>query len=302
MSSSVISSEKSTTGRAMSSEPLRRALFGAFPRSSERLLARRFLTPWRRAAPLDGRDARFSRTVSIGGAEIRVHVWGQGPLLILCHGWAGGAVQLSALRSSLLDAGFSVAAFDAPGHGAQRQQTSNAGLFTRAIEAVARELSPVHGIVGHSLGGMAAALASARSVGAQALVLLAPMPSFDFALDQFQAAVGFPDALRERIALRVEGTARVLRRDARLDRLLQDATPTLLVHDASDSRIPVHTSRELARAFAHVEYLETTGLGHRRLLDEPSVSARVVAFLTAHPPAGILPLERALSSLPEFRF
>lgn len=300
MPQTAISLEKSTTGRAWATTaPLRRALFAALPRISSTLLTRRFLTPWERAAPVDASDARSSLTLSIGDAQVAAHVWGKGPMVILCHGWAGGASQFTAIRQALLAAGFGVAAFDAPAHGGNRRPTSNAGMFTRSIEAVARELGSIHAIVGHSLGGMAAALAHARGVDVQTLVLLAPMPSFDFALDQFQAAVGFDDGVRERVAVRVESLAGVRRDEARLNDLLSDGTPTLMLHDAADGRVPVASSRELARSFNHVELVETSGLGHRRLLHDPDVVARVVQFIAGRPPLASA-FDRALCPLPLF--
>src|SRR3954471_12912224 len=43
--------------------------------------------------------------------------WGQGPTVLLVHGWEGRGSQLGSFVEPLVAAGLSVVAFDAPGHG-----------------------------------------------------------------------------------------------------------------------------------------------------------------------------------------
>ncbi len=300
MSTTTISIEKSTNGR-LSSGGWQQFLYRTFPRASAALLARSFLTPWRRLPRLSGGGARTLSLV-VDDTTVTAFVSGTGPLVILCHGWSGSGVQFGRLQQRLLSSGFSVAVFDAPGHGASSGRVANVGQFTRCIEQLARRLGSVHAIVGHSLGGMAAALADTRSVHPQGIVLLAPMPSFDFALDQFQEVAKFDDALRERIAQKVEQVAGIARSEASLDCLLSRAAPSLLVHDARDRRIPVTHSRVLAARFDQLEYVETDGLGHKRLLDDDLVIERVTRFISQLPPCAVSPLDRALAGLERIEF
>jgi alpha-beta hydrolase superfamily lysophospholipase len=62
------------------------------------------------------REAHHFR-VSWEGVSIACWRWGQGPAVHLIHGWGGNAGDLSRLVSPLVERGFSVVAFDAPGHG-----------------------------------------------------------------------------------------------------------------------------------------------------------------------------------------
>jgi len=250
-------------------------VYRAFPGMSSRILSDRFLLPWKRLPSLDGGE----RTpVEVDGQTASYEVTGQGPLVILAHGWSGASGQFAELRGRLLESGLRVATFDAPAHGSSPGRTTSAAQFMRVIERIARTHGPTLAIVGHSLGGLAAAM-SMTSVRPRGLALLAPMPSFDFALDQFQLALRFDDRLRHEVAARVMRYARFEREQAHVERGLEHEIPTLLVHDTDDRRIPVELSRTLAQKYSVLEYVETVGLGHSRLLSDAAVLGRVTDFV-----------------------
>lgn len=255
---------------------LRSLLFRSLPSLSAAFLADRFLVPWGRTPGLDPADGLLE-PVSYRGGHGLLRVQGKGPLIVLSHGWAGSGRQFAPLADSLVNVGFRVATFDAKAHGSAPGRTTNAGEFARLIVAVAERHGPVAGIVGHSLGGLASAMAS-ETLRPQALALLAPMPSFEFALEGYQDALGFDDHLKERIARLVERRAETTRTQGRVERGLT-GRDVLIVHDREDRRIPVQASRDLVALHQEVDYLETIGLGHSRLLKDDAVLDRITRFL-----------------------
>ncbi len=216
-------------------------------------------------------------TLRVDGQKASFEISGRGPLVILAHGWSGASGQFASLRERLLAAGLRVATFDAPAHGSSPGRTTSAAQFMRVIEHIGHVHGPTFGVVGHSLGALAAAM-SVERVKPIALVLLSPMPSFDFALDQFQTALGFDAQLREKIATRVLAKAKMTRERGQVATGLVDGVHTLLIHDTEDRRIPVEVSRELAARHPQLEYVETTGLGHSRGLIDDGVLDRVTRF------------------------
>ena len=88
--------------------------------------------------------------------SIAVYRWGEGPTVIVVHGWGGSAGQMTAFVEPLRDAGFSVVAFNAPGHGASTGNWLAIPRFAAALAAVERAHGPLHAIIAHSLGGPAA--------------------------------------------------------------------------------------------------------------------------------------------------
>jgi len=97
--------------------------------------------------------------VNLEGRPLAAWRWGNGPATLLVHGWGGQAAQLSSFVAPLLARGFSVVAFDGPGHGRSGRVKSSLPQLAWAIRAVSDSVGGVTGIVAHSLGAAAAVLA-----------------------------------------------------------------------------------------------------------------------------------------------
>ena len=134
-------------------------------------------------------------------------------------------------------------------------------------------------------------MASARwprpGFAAEKLVLVAPNGSFVDLVARFAAALG----LRE-------GTADVLRgalEDATGHRLADfDIAPlgvdgampdTLVVHDRRDRQVAHAEGEAIATAWPNARLVSTDGLGHERILADPTVVAAAVAHVTGSPAA-----------------
>src|SRR5690606_9574208 len=90
------------------------------------------------------------------GGEVVVESWGEGPAVVLVHGWGGWRGQLGAFVAPLVERGRRVVAFDAPGHGEAAPGVFGPGKGTfpemvEALAAVAEHVGPAEGVVGHSL-------------------------------------------------------------------------------------------------------------------------------------------------------
>jgi pimeloyl-ACP methyl ester carboxylesterase len=97
--------------------------------------------------------------------ELPCYSWGNGPTVLLCHGWGSRAGHLALLARALAQAGLRAVVFDAPAHHSLPEENEKEGSsmfeFGRAIALVARRLGELHGLFGHSLGAMAAIFAMA---------------------------------------------------------------------------------------------------------------------------------------------
>ena len=210
--------------------------------------------------------------------EIAMWHWGDGPRVLLAHGWGSHAGRLTPFVPRLVASGFAVTAFDAPGHGESRGRFCSLPDFVDALTRVADAVRPA-AVVGHSMGAAAGALAIHAGVSARAAVLLAPPADPGAYTLRFARWLGLTEAAAEVMRRRLER-----RYAAALEayRLLEHppGVPTLILHDRGDTRVPIADGRALAAAWSDVRFVETRGLGHHRILRHPATLRRAAQFLT----------------------
>jgi pimeloyl-ACP methyl ester carboxylesterase len=265
---------------------------------------RRFSTPPRQRpggwAPELLAAARV-RTMDAGAHGVRVWIWGEGPTVLLVHGWGGRGAQLAAFVPPLVAAGHTVVAFDGPAHGDSPGRRATLLDFRDAVHAVAAAAGPVSGLVAHSLGATAAAVALHEGLPVGRAAFLAPPADPAPFFRRFLEALGVPLALGPDIAAAFERGTGFLWRDLVVPAFAPAlAVPLLVVHDRGDREVPWHDGAAIAAAWPGATLVTTEGIGHRKLLRAPAVVARVVGFLTGGRPAPASrfaptdPLEREL--------
>jgi len=216
------------------------------------------------------------------------------PLVVLVHGWESRAGRLTQWVDPLLDAGFQVAAFDAPAHGASEGKGSNPMKFAQALIALAQQVGPVTGLVGHSVGGLSCLLAlgggafldgskgQTSPLKAQRLVVVAGAESGVDGTAIFCRTLGLNAAFHERMLDAMEEAIGFPMRAFDGHRLFPNQPlPTLWLHDPKDGEVPIDGARKMAAISDRITLEETPGLGHHRIARDPEIIRRGIAFLTA---------------------
>lgn len=275
---------KSTNVRFNAARLLLSSLSHLSPAAASHVAERLFFTPPRprrsrgeewlaRATPL---------RLDVGGRAIQAWRWGARgrPAVLLVHGWGGRAAQLTAFVPELLARGLAVVALDAPGHGRSGRGRSSAPEFARALTDVARAVGGVHGVIAHSLGGAAVALALRDGLDVRRVVLVAPAAVPPEWVDRFASRLGLTSdvvAGMRRLSERRIGLAWSELDVPALARRQRAAL--LVVHDREDAEVPVEDGARIARAWPGARLEVTQGLGHSRILRDPGVVARAADHL-----------------------
>ena len=248
-----------------------------------------FLRPQRALRNLKREDAileqaEVSRILIAPGTEnseeeIAVYRWGNGERrVLLAHGWAGKAAQFFSWIGVLREQGFSVVAFDAPAHGNSSGIFSSGPAFARAARMVAEQHGPFYGVIAHSLGAIATAIALAQGLKVQRVVFLAPVAFVEPLLEIFIKLRELPDplaaGLRERFAARYSGGIISVPLLAKAFQI-----PVLIFHDPDDGELPFSNSESIAQAWAGATLVPASGAGHWRILRDQTVIEGAVAFL-----------------------
>lgn len=206
---------------------------------------------------------------------------GQGPRVLLVHGWNSRGAHLLGFARPLLEAGFSVTLFDLPAHGDSGGHASSVVHAGRALHALATDIGEVHAVIGHSMGSAAALLAFAKGLRVQRSVHLAGPSSLTPMVKGLAAAHGLGPADAAAFAGWVEGFIGTRMACVDLERLRPSLRhPALIVHDPEDRTVPMAASTALHAAWPSSQLVPAAGLGHRRLLADADVIASSVAFVT----------------------
>jgi pimeloyl-ACP methyl ester carboxylesterase len=249
---------------------------------------RMFLTPARRRieagdAPVVARANK--RRLRAGRYHFTAWQWGDAaPWVVLLHGWGSHAARFGDFIGPLRGAGFSVIGIDAPAHGDSPGRLSDLHRFRDCLAEVLRTHSPVHAVVGHSLGGAAilTVLAETAEHHPRRICLFGVPSDMDYILESFAMMLGLEAPAKANLRQRFE---RRFGRSAKSVSVAAAAPsvriPLLVVHDDDDNVAPIAQGLALVEAIPGATLWRTRGLGHSGGLRDPATIARVVEFLRA---------------------
>ena len=234
---------------------------------------------------------RKSRSLLPPGAEaltlqsrfgrVAVWSWGSGPAVYLVHGWGGRAEQLGAFVAPLVSRGFRAIAIDGPGHGASAGRRSSGVEIGRALADVAAQLGSPRGVIAHSLGAAAVTFAVREGLRVERLVFIgAPADPLTW-VERFGRRLGLSRAVMAEMRRQSEKRVQARWEDLPLVPLrgLSEPPPLLVVHDRDDREVPCADGAAIAAGWPGARFLETGGLGHRRVLRDAAVVASVAGFV-----------------------
>ena len=211
-------------------------------------------------------------TLRFGLSALR---WGSGPTVLLMHGWEGRPTQFASLIDALVQAGYGVIALDAPAHGRSPGREANIVLFARALLEAAEDLPPLHGVIGHSMGGASAMLAIQLGLRPRALVTVAAPSRILGMLRGFARFIGLPPRAGEQFIKRVEDHAGIPAADLDVQHYRLDM-PGLVAHAEDDPLVPAAEAGRIHEAWFDSQLLRLEGGGHQRVLADPRLVKAVL--------------------------
>lgn len=259
------------------------------PRLAAEHAFRLFCTPYTRkrklvAPPIFEKAEKLSLTVNnqqITGFSWKAYPPANGKSILLCHGFDSFSYRFDHYIVPLLREGFNVFAFDAPGHGLSGGSTITVPEYCEMLYAANKQFGPFDGIMAHSFGGLAVAIAieALAEHPAKRLVLVAPATETATAISSFFKYIPVNNRVRAEFEQLIEekgGKPISWYSVARVMKII--STPTLWIHDKHDPVTPYSDIRSLVdQKLPHIEFELTEGLGHS-LYRHSQVRKRVIEF------------------------
>lgn len=213
--------------------------------------------------------------------EIKTWSWGDGPLVLLIHGWNGRGMQMAGFVDPLLKSGYRVMCFDAPGHGLSQGNHSSIIDIRDVIMHIGEHEGPVHAAIAHSFGVACLSASIVDGFTCSAVIALSSPGGYQSLLDGYSEYLRIPDAIKERLKA-------ILVKRIGME-FWEDFSPSvasgqlpkhcLVVHDADDKTVDWQVGESLAKCWPNADFFLTEGLGHRRLLLSGKLARHLIHYL-----------------------
>jgi len=241
------------------------------------------------------REARFRARaeecpLKVNNKEIAAWRWGQGPVVLLIHGWNGRGGQLGSYIDPLLKQGYQVITFDAPAHGLSPGKRTDIMEIRDVILAICQREGEIHAAIAHSFGGACLAAAISQGLHLSSAVCISVPGGFDSLMKSFTAALHIPDKVAARLKAKLidylgeefwnEFSSGYQNKDKQ--------QRSLIIHDRDDDLVDWREAEQLANIWPNSELILTDGLGHRRILRSPKLCRQIIDFIVETPIADSL--------------
>ena len=234
------------------------------PETALNLAQKVVLTPVKRASYWPNNVLTKNHKTSFG--NVKVHQIGEGPIILMVHGWSGCGFQFWPLMQKFCKRGFTCITFDFPAHGMSKGKDSSLPKMVRAFDEIVAQLPQPGLVITHSMGASAMANSEWFKTYDEELMLIAPVLETFKLLQYFVEKVGFDQKLFESMIADSFYSEQMRVPDLDVIHPLINFPGNLkIVHDEDDEFAPINASRRLAE-LSGAELHVTKDLGHGRIL------------------------------------
>ena len=229
------------------------------------------------------------RKINVEGATFYTYTYGNGPLILMLHGWCGNAARWRVYVNELVSSGYKVMVVDAPGHGTAPGRFLSIFLYAKGIKAILTSEKKWYGVITHSIAGLTAITAignSEKKYHPSKFIMMNTFANATTVLERFSGCLGIPEKV-------IIGTKELL--SNYLDFPLKEYcicrqynninTKGLLIYDTNDRIVPQREAEYIIDTIKQLQTLKTEGLGHT--LRSNDVVKAVIGFMKNEPLATV---------------
>ncbi|SEW35533.1 alpha/beta hydrolase [Chitinophaga arvensicola] len=217
--------------------------------------------------------------------KVTTYRWGTtGPKILLLHGWGGSPLHFKQLIASLVAQGYQVISYDAPAHGLSGGKRTNLVQWIHVLEQVIQREGELHAIVGHSFGGLSAALTLARrNVRVPRLLMLGTALSAPVFFDETLRLFRIHPVVMPELMLLIRQRLREDLAEMDMHRYIDHikADKIWMAYDTTDTLAKATEIDDYLQSYPAIQSLRITGDGHFRIMRHEAVLEGILEVLAA---------------------
>lgn len=225
------------------------------------------------ALPID----HYVRTVQ-GIFAVRFCGNPNGRRVLLLHGWGTDGTMVWPLARLLADAGFRVVVPDLPGDGASQSAPLSFHEKGRLIAVHCRALGPFDCVIGHSAGGLIAAIALEAGLDADKLITVSAPQSLGSLLHAYLVQTAAPRRLVDAILSVYRLVYREEPRHVGPRTFARMGSRLLIVHAAADWQVLAKEAHAIFSIAPDAGLLFLNDCNHRTVLSHPALTMAIADF------------------------
>ena len=222
----------------------------------------------------------LSETIQHNKDSIQTYIWkGNETIILLIHGWESNSSRWKKMLPVLKKSGSTVIAIDGPAQGLSSGKEFTIIKYAEFINIVVKKYQP-HYIIGHSMGGKASLYYQYKYQNPliQKMVILGAPSDFKIIFNNFISLLGLNNkiskALENQYTALLNHTFDQFTAQQFVEKL---DVKGLLAHDIDDTVVLFEEGKKIASAWKYVQFIETSGLGHK--LHDEDLYKKIAHFL-----------------------
>lgn len=198
---------------------------------------------------------------------------------LLIHGWNGRGTQMVTIAKELIDLGYTVISFDAPGHGKSTKNTTVMTDFMEAAFVLERYYKEFDLIVGHSLGAMSTINVLGRGFKAKKAITIGSGDDIMNIIEYFVKGIGLKEKMvsKFKVAFETKYNEQIENYTVH-EQIKKIEIPVFIIHDKNDLDVHFSASETIHKNAKNSKLLLTEKLGHRKILGDSKVIAQIKEF------------------------
>jgi pimeloyl-ACP methyl ester carboxylesterase len=246
-----------------------------------------FRTPQIRNTKLPSRifDKAEKLQFDIEGVTVHGYSWNHNVLkkVLIVHGFESSIVNFDHFVFPLMDKGYGVLAFDAPGHGRSGGTTITAPLFAKMITMICEKYGPVQSFMAHSFGGLTLSMALENMDHNESfkVVFIAPLTELKTSAQIFFHVINVDQKVQQKFDELITDMGGHPLEWYSIRRAIKNIRAQVLwLHDEDDDQTPVRDALKVKKDDPpNVRFLITKGLGHSRIYTDKKTVQEIIDFL-----------------------